>query len=98
MRAAVALATAALAALSGCIQINIGSTSTTTTQASPHEGQGVDAGQQAAAEDPSVDFYWKPENPAVGAPVQFYSTIQGLGDRGVSDWHWDWGDGRSGNG
>lgn len=87
------LAVAALAALSGCIQINIGPpTETATHSHSPETAPAPGSGEFA------LDFSWTPENPSVRDTVTFQATVSNLGERTIDEWVWDWGDGKTGTG
>lgn len=91
-----ALALAALLALPGCIQVTVGPAQPT----SPPDGhhQDLTAPATPAPEPFAVDFHWTPENPRANQTVLFQATVTGLGDRTVSDWVWEWGDGKTGSG
>ena len=93
-RSLAAVATAALAAvalLSGCIQINIGPPAATSTHShAPQPG--------AESQEFAIDFSWTPEHPSVRDVVTFQATVSNLGERTIDEWVWDWGDGETGSG
>lgn len=93
--AAAILAFAILLALPGCIQVTVGSPGP--SSAPPADAE-LSAPAEVTPEPFAVDFHWTPQQPRANQTVQFQATVTGLDGRTVSDWHWDWGDGKVGSG
>lgn len=89
------LALAAVLALPGCIQVTVGSPE---PSSAPPADPELSAPVEATPDPFAVDFHWTPAQPRANQTVQFQATVSGLEGRSVSDWHWDWGDGRTGSG
>lgn len=85
MRLLLAIAVAACAAASGCIQVNIG-------PPAPAEGNAVD---HSAHQAPALDVEATPEIGRSGRPVTFQALADGLDGRSVDTWSWDFGDGET---